>query len=113
MERHTPPGGPEEKIRPDEPVPPESEHQAYGVTRLFLAEGGNYNSVAILGAQQPGMLHGTFVVLSSQHSNSLTRNSICLPKQNSVTPPEEYLARERQAECKSEYYAGEIFAMAV
>jgi Uma2 family endonuclease len=26
--------------------------------------------------------------------------------------PEEYLALERQAECKSEYYAGEIFAMA-
>ena len=26
--------------------------------------------------------------------------------------PEEYLALERQAQCKSEYYAGEIFAMA-
>jgi Uma2 family endonuclease len=26
--------------------------------------------------------------------------------------PEEYLALERRAECKSEYYAGEIFAMA-
>src|SRR5437870_11094666 len=26
--------------------------------------------------------------------------------------PEEYLAMERQAQCKSEYYAGEIFAMA-
>ena len=26
--------------------------------------------------------------------------------------PEEYLARERQAEFKSEYYDGEIFAMA-
>jgi len=27
-------------------------------------------------------------------------------------PPEEYLALERQAQCKSEYYAGEVFAMA-
>jgi Uma2 family endonuclease len=26
--------------------------------------------------------------------------------------PEEYLALERQAQCKSEYYAGEVFAMA-
>ena len=26
--------------------------------------------------------------------------------------PEEYLARERQVQCKSEYHAGEIFAMA-
>jgi len=26
--------------------------------------------------------------------------------------PEEYLALERQAQCKSEYYVGEIFAMA-
>ena len=26
--------------------------------------------------------------------------------------PEEYLALERQAQCKSEYYAGEMFAMA-
>ena len=26
--------------------------------------------------------------------------------------PQEYLARERQAECRSEYYAGEMFAMA-
>ena len=26
--------------------------------------------------------------------------------------PEEYLALERQEQCKSEYYAGEIFAMA-
>jgi len=26
--------------------------------------------------------------------------------------PEEYLALERQAQCKSEYYAGEICAMA-
>jgi Uma2 family endonuclease len=26
--------------------------------------------------------------------------------------PEEYLAQERQAQCKSEYFAGEIFAMA-
>jgi Uma2 family endonuclease len=26
--------------------------------------------------------------------------------------PEEYLAQERQAQCKNEYYAGEIFAMA-
>jgi Uma2 family endonuclease len=33
------------------------------------------------------------------------------PAQQHYTP-EEYLALERQAECKSEYYAGEIFAMA-
>ena len=31
---------------------------------------------------------------------------------NKQYTPEEYLALERQAECKSEYYAGEIFAMA-
>ena len=31
---------------------------------------------------------------------------------NKQLTPEEYLALERQAECKSEYYAGEIFAMA-
>jgi Uma2 family endonuclease len=34
-----------------------------------------------------------------------------LPPQRFFTP-EEYLARERQAECKSEYFAGEVFAMA-
>jgi len=34
-----------------------------------------------------------------------------LPAQRRYTP-EEYLALERQAQCKSEYYAGEIFAMA-
>jgi Uma2 family endonuclease len=33
------------------------------------------------------------------------------PAQQHYTP-EEYLALERQAECKSEYYAGEILAMA-
>ena len=31
---------------------------------------------------------------------------------NPLITPEEYLARERQAEFKSEYFAGEIFAMA-
>jgi Uma2 family endonuclease len=56
--------------------------------------------------------YGIVVVLSREHRSTCVREQRMSSQAQKHYTPEEYLALERQAQCKSEYAAGAIFAIA-